>query len=100
MTVTKSVSKWPDGACRNMTFTKQNAAERGFNLWAINDKVFPSQSMNAMYHLRQGKRYRIRMRNASDGGTRACDEGNSAVPLREKMAPVSFAEIGAGNGIQ
>jgi FtsP/CotA-like multicopper oxidase with cupredoxin domain len=50
----------------DMTFIKQNAAERGFNLWAINDKVFPSESMTAAYHLRQGKRYRIRMRNASD----------------------------------
>jgi FtsP/CotA-like multicopper oxidase with cupredoxin domain len=50
----------------DMTFTKQNAAEHGFNLWAINDKVFPSESMTVGYHLRQGKRYRIRMRNASD----------------------------------
>ena len=49
-----------------MTFTKQNAAEHGFNLWGINDKVFSSDSMSAAYHLRQGKRYRIRMRNASD----------------------------------
>jgi FtsP/CotA-like multicopper oxidase with cupredoxin domain len=50
----------------DMAFTKQNAAEHGFNLWAINDKVFPSESMTVAYHLRQGKRYRIRMRNASD----------------------------------
>jgi FtsP/CotA-like multicopper oxidase with cupredoxin domain len=50
----------------DMTFAKKNAAERGFNLWAINDNVFPSESMTATYHLRQGKRYRIRMRNASD----------------------------------
>ncbi len=51
----------------DMTFTKRNAAEHGFNLWAINDKIFPSESMAAAaYHLRQGKRCRIRMRNASD----------------------------------
>ena len=58
-----------------MTFTKQNAARRGFNLWAINDTVFPSaemgrmfsrDSMPASYHLRQGKRYRLHMRNATD----------------------------------
>jgi FtsP/CotA-like multicopper oxidase with cupredoxin domain len=49
-----------------MTFTKRNAADRGFNLWAINDKVFSGDSMTPAYHLRQGKRYRIRMRNASD----------------------------------
>jgi FtsP/CotA-like multicopper oxidase with cupredoxin domain len=49
-----------------MTFTKQNAAEHGFNLWGINGKVFSSEAMTAAYHLRQGKRYRLRMRNASD----------------------------------
>jgi FtsP/CotA-like multicopper oxidase with cupredoxin domain len=50
----------------DLTFIKQNAAEHGFNLWAVNDKVFPSESMTASHHLRQGKRYRVRMRNASD----------------------------------
>jgi FtsP/CotA-like multicopper oxidase with cupredoxin domain len=49
-----------------MTFVKQNAADRGFNLWAINDRVFSHDSMTASYHLSQGKRYRIRMRNATD----------------------------------
>jgi FtsP/CotA-like multicopper oxidase with cupredoxin domain len=49
-----------------MRFTKQNAAERGFNLWAINDKVFSGNAMSAAYHLREGKRYRLRMSNASD----------------------------------
>jgi len=49
-----------------MTFTKQNAADHGFNLWAINDKAFSSKAMVAAYHLREGKRYRLRMRNASD----------------------------------
>jgi FtsP/CotA-like multicopper oxidase with cupredoxin domain len=49
-----------------MTFTKQNAAATGFNLWAINNKVFSSGQMNAQYHLRQGRRYRIKMRNATD----------------------------------
>ena len=49
-----------------MTFSKRNAADRGFNLWAINDQVFPSGQMTAAYHLRQDRRYRIKMRNASD----------------------------------
>ena len=49
-----------------MTFTKQNAADRGFNLWAINDSVFSSGMMTPAHHLKQEKRYRIRMRNASD----------------------------------
>jgi FtsP/CotA-like multicopper oxidase with cupredoxin domain len=47
-----------------MTFTKRNAAEHRFNLWAINDAVSSSDSMTPAYHLKQGKR--IRMRNASD----------------------------------
>ena len=53
-----------------MTFTKQNAAEHGFNLWAINDKVFLREDLREQmapaYHLRKGKRYRLRMRNATD----------------------------------
>jgi len=49
-----------------LTFTKQNAAEHGFNLWAINDRVFSDDPMTATYHLRQGGRYRLRMRNATD----------------------------------
>jgi FtsP/CotA-like multicopper oxidase with cupredoxin domain len=50
----------------DMTFTKQNAADHGFNLWAINDEVFAESAMSARYHLSEGKRYRLRMRNASD----------------------------------
>jgi FtsP/CotA-like multicopper oxidase with cupredoxin domain len=49
-----------------MTFTKRNAADHGFNAWAINDIVFSKDGMTPTYHLRQGKRYRLRMRNASD----------------------------------
>jgi FtsP/CotA-like multicopper oxidase with cupredoxin domain len=49
-----------------MTFTKRNAEDYGFNLWAINDAVFSSGTMTPAYHLREGKRYRLRMRNASD----------------------------------
>jgi FtsP/CotA-like multicopper oxidase with cupredoxin domain len=52
----------------DMIFTKDNAAEEGFNRWAINGRVFPmSRGVEpASFHLRQGKRYRIRMQNASD----------------------------------
>jgi FtsP/CotA-like multicopper oxidase with cupredoxin domain len=50
----------------DMIFTKRNAADGGFNSWAINDKVFSNDAMAASYRLQQGKRYRIRMRNASD----------------------------------
>jgi FtsP/CotA-like multicopper oxidase with cupredoxin domain len=51
-----------------MTFAKDNAAEDGFNRWTINGVAFPMTGgrVPASFHLKQGKRYRIRMRNASD----------------------------------
>jgi FtsP/CotA-like multicopper oxidase with cupredoxin domain len=50
----------------DMAFTKRNAADHGFNLWAINEAVFSNDSMTPAFHLRQGKRYSLRMHNASD----------------------------------
>ena len=49
-----------------MTFAKQQAAAHGFNLWTINGVPFDMEKMKAMFHLRRGRRYRLRMRNASD----------------------------------
>jgi FtsP/CotA-like multicopper oxidase with cupredoxin domain len=49
-----------------MTFSKQNAAADGFNRWTINDVAFAEDHMHPMFQLQQGKRYRLRMRNASD----------------------------------
>jgi FtsP/CotA-like multicopper oxidase with cupredoxin domain len=51
-----------------MLFTTDNAANEGFNRWNINGAAFPmsSEIVSASFHLKQGKRYRIRMRNASD----------------------------------
>ena len=51
-----------------MTFRKDNAAEDGFNRWTINGVAFPmtNDPMPAAYHLKRGKRYRLRMHNASD----------------------------------
>ena len=51
-----------------MMFAKENAAEDGFNRWTINGASFPmsSEIAPASFHLKQGKRYRIRMHNASD----------------------------------
>ena len=51
-----------------MTFAKDNAAEEGFNRWTINGVAYPmsNEMAPASFHLKQGKRYRIRMRNASD----------------------------------
>jgi FtsP/CotA-like multicopper oxidase with cupredoxin domain len=51
-----------------MTFAKENAAEEGFNRWTINGVAYPmrGEPVPAAFHLKQGKRYRLRMRNASD----------------------------------
>ncbi len=52
----------------DMTFAKDNAAEEGFNRWTINGTVYPMVQAIApvSFHLKQGKRHRLRMRNASD----------------------------------
>ena len=50
----------------DMTFAKQNAAEGGFNRWTINNVAFAEDQMHPMFRLTRGKRYRLRMRNASD----------------------------------
>ncbi len=51
-----------------MTFVKDNAALNGFNRWTINGVAYPMTSMMApaSFHLKQGRRYRLHMRNASD----------------------------------
>jgi len=52
----------------DVTFAKDNAAIEGFNRWTINGVSYPSDQMAAtpMFHLKEGNRYRLRMRNASD----------------------------------
>jgi FtsP/CotA-like multicopper oxidase with cupredoxin domain len=52
----------------DMTFTKQNAADDGFNRWEINGVAYPNAMAmtSPSFHVKEGKRYRIRMRNASD----------------------------------
>jgi FtsP/CotA-like multicopper oxidase with cupredoxin domain len=51
-----------------LTFTKENAAEEGFNRWTINGVSYPmtGETVPASFHVKQSKRYRIRMHNASD----------------------------------
>jgi FtsP/CotA-like multicopper oxidase with cupredoxin domain len=56
------------GETFDMTFAKDNAAEDGFNRWTINGVAYPmsNETAPASFRLKQGKRYRLRMRNASD----------------------------------
>jgi FtsP/CotA-like multicopper oxidase with cupredoxin domain len=48
------------------TIVKHNGALGGFNQWALNGKAFSMQTMEPVYALRQGQRYRLKFRNASD----------------------------------
>ena len=52
----------------DMLIAKDNAAEGGFNRWTINGAAYPmTQAIApASYQLKQGQRYRIHLRNASD----------------------------------
>jgi FtsP/CotA-like multicopper oxidase with cupredoxin domain len=50
----------------DMLFEKINAAEKGFNQWTINGIAFSMDSMRPMFQLQKGRRYRVRLRNASD----------------------------------
>ncbi|PYD80305.1 copper oxidase [Komagataeibacter oboediens] len=49
-----------------MTIVKHNAALNGFNQWTLNGKAFSMQTRQPHHILRQGRRYRLRVRNASD----------------------------------
>ncbi len=50
----------------DMIFAKDNAALKGFNRWTINGTAFDDRHMTPMFRLQRGKRYRLRMANASD----------------------------------
>jgi FtsP/CotA-like multicopper oxidase with cupredoxin domain len=50
----------------DMTFAKDNAALNGFNRWTINGVPFSDEQPAIFAKLHQGRRYRLRMRNASD----------------------------------
>jgi FtsP/CotA-like multicopper oxidase with cupredoxin domain len=49
-----------------MTVVKRNAALNGFNQWTLNGEAFSMESMKPKYTVHQGRRYRLKLRNASD----------------------------------
>ncbi len=49
-----------------MLIVKHNAAANGFNLWTLNGKAFSMETMTPLYKVQQGRRYRLKFRNASD----------------------------------
>ena len=48
------------------TIVKHNAAQGGFNQWTLNGIPFSMEMMKPVYPIRQGRRYRLKFRNASD----------------------------------
>jgi FtsP/CotA-like multicopper oxidase with cupredoxin domain len=49
-----------------MLIVKHNAAANGFNLWTLNGEAFSMETMRPLYKIEQGRRYRLKFRNASD----------------------------------
>jgi FtsP/CotA-like multicopper oxidase with cupredoxin domain len=49
-----------------ITIVKHNAAANGFNLWTLNGEAFSMAKMRPLYKIQEGRRYRLKFRNASD----------------------------------
>jgi FtsP/CotA-like multicopper oxidase with cupredoxin domain len=49
-----------------MLIVKHNAAANGFNLWTLNGEAFSMETMKPLYQVQEGRRYRLKFRNASD----------------------------------
>jgi FtsP/CotA-like multicopper oxidase with cupredoxin domain len=60
-----SVPAQPDETIE-MTIVKRNAALNGFNQWTLNGEAFSMQTMKPMHTVHEGRRYRLKFRNASD----------------------------------
>jgi FtsP/CotA-like multicopper oxidase with cupredoxin domain len=50
----------------DFTIVKNNAALNGFNRWTLNGEAFSMETMKPTYPIHQGRRYRLKFRNASD----------------------------------
>jgi FtsP/CotA-like multicopper oxidase with cupredoxin domain len=55
----------PD-ATMEFTIVKHNGALNGFNQWTLNGEAFSMDTMKPMYKVHEGRRYRLKFRNASD----------------------------------
>lgn len=56
----------PPDEVLDLLIEKDNAADQGFNRWTLNGVAFDSRTMPVSRRLARGRRYRLRMRNASD----------------------------------
>ncbi len=48
------------------TVAEHNGALNGFNQWLLNGEAFSMETLKPQYTVRQGRRYRLKFRNASD----------------------------------
>jgi FtsP/CotA-like multicopper oxidase with cupredoxin domain len=48
------------------TIVKHNGALGGFNQWLLNGEAFSMETMKPVYTVHEGRRYRLKFRNASD----------------------------------
>jgi FtsP/CotA-like multicopper oxidase with cupredoxin domain len=60
-----AISALPDETIE-ITVIKRNAALKGFNQWTLNGEASSMDTMKPTYTVRQGHRYRLKFRNASD----------------------------------
>jgi len=61
----EAAARSPDESIE-LVIVKHNALLDGFNQWTLNGAAFSMQSMQPIYRLQHGHRYRLRFRNASD----------------------------------
>jgi FtsP/CotA-like multicopper oxidase with cupredoxin domain len=55
----------PDGTIE-ITIVKHNGALDGFDQWSLNGEAFSMETMKPIYTVHEGRRYRLKFRNASD----------------------------------
>ncbi|MER6072341.1 multicopper oxidase domain-containing protein [Streptomyces sp. NPDC001817] len=60
-----SATRRPDRTI-DLLVEKRNAAEKGFNVWPLNGVPFSLDTDEPVLEIERGKRYRMRLRNASD----------------------------------
>src|SRR5579884_46999 len=61
-----SESLRPPDEVIEITVVKRNGALHGFNEWTLNGEAFSMTAKRPTYKIREGGRYRLRVRNASD----------------------------------
>jgi FtsP/CotA-like multicopper oxidase with cupredoxin domain len=56
----------PPDEMMEFTIVKHNGALNGFNQWLLNSQAFSMETLKPVYTVHEGRRYRLKFRNASD----------------------------------